>query len=573
MKLLVLVLNDEDKVDEVLLALAKTGVRGATVIDSVGMGSILGVKIPFFPKFDNIFQISKPDNKTIFTVINNDEILKNAIDLLRSILQLEKPGTGFLFVAPVLEAYGTSELSNKYQQNLRGVKMKKAVLEQTVLFISIIKWAVLATLVGVVVGLATTLFLKLLGWSTGLVQANRYYFLFLPLVLFLSTLIVKYLAPDAEGHGTEKVIEAVHKRSGKINLIVVPVKLVATIITLAGGGSAGKEGPCAQIGAGLASSLANILKLNKEDRKKIVICGISAGFATVFGTPVAGALFAVEVLVLGKILQEVLFPSLVAAIISFQIARYFGVTYFHQTVYLTNKFSQVFFIEVLFSGIFFGLVAFLMVEVLKLFERLAHKLDIWKPLKGIIGGAILIGLTLISSPIYLGLGVNTIESSIIGSQIPPLAFLWKIIFTSTTLSMGGSGGILTPVFFVGSTSGSTFARIFQLDPGTFAAIGMVALLSGATNTPIASSVMAIEMFGPQISPYAAIACVVSYIASGHRSVYPSQLLGTTKSSSISLPLMKDLCSIDEVQIESKEGKLIYNFKRVMSYFRNKASKK
>lgn len=443
--------------------------------------------------------------------------------------------------------------------------MKKTFIEETVLFISIIKWAILATMVGIIVGLATTVFLKLLGWSTNLIQSHQYYFLFLPLILFLSSLIVKYLAPDAEGHGTEKVIEAVHKKWGKINLAVVPVKLVATVITLAGGGSAGKEGPCAQIGAGLASGLADILKLNKEDRKKIVICGISAGFATVFGTPVAGALFAVEVLVLGKVLQDVLFPTLVSAILGCQVAKYLGITYFHQNIYLPNAFSQIFFIQVLISGIFFGLVAFLLIEMLKLFEKLSHKMNIWKPFKGLIGGVILIALTFISSPGYLGLGVNTLESTLEGSPVPALAFLWKILFTSTTLSMGGSGGILTPIFFIGSTSGSTFAQILHLDLGTFAAIGMVALLAGTTNTPIASAVMAIEMFGPQISPYAAIACVVSFIASGHRSVYPSQILGATKSSSISLPLMKDFCSLDEVQIESKEGKIVYTLKRFLGF--------
>jgi H+/Cl- antiporter ClcA len=167
--------------------------------------------------------------------------------------------------------------------------MKKTFIEETVLFISIIKWAVLATLVGIIVGLSTTIFLKALGWSTGLIQSHQYYFFFLPMVLFLSSLIVKYLAPDAEGHGTEKVIEAVHKNWGRIKLAVVPVKLIATIITLAGGGSAGKEGPCAQIGAGMASGIADLLKLSKEDYQKVVICGISAGFSTVFGTPIAGA--------------------------------------------------------------------------------------------------------------------------------------------------------------------------------------------------------------------------------------------------------------------------------------------
>lgn len=442
--------------------------------------------------------------------------------------------------------------------------MKKTFIEETVLFISIVKWAVLAILVGIVVGISSTVFLKILGLSTGWVQSNQYYFLFLPLVLFMSSILVKYLAPDAEGHGTEKVIEAVHKRWGKIKLMVVPVKLIATIITLAGGGSAGKEGPCAQIGAGMASGIADLLKLTKEDRKKVVICGISAGFSTVFGTPIAGALFAVEVLVLGKILHEVLFPALVAAVIGFQVSKVFGITYYHQSIPLI-KFSQSFFLEIILSGIFFGLVALLLVETLKFAERSSKKINIWKPAKGLIGGAVLVVMAFVLSPRYLGLGTGTIESAISpisGDKIPLLAFLWKILFTSVTLSMGGSGGILTPIFFIGSTAGNTFAQIFHLDPAVFAAIGMVALLAGAANTPIAASVMAIEIFGPQIGSYAAIACVTSYIAAGHRSVYASQILGVAKSSSINAPLMKELESIDGVDVKNKPGKVIFIIKRV-----------
>jgi H+/Cl- antiporter ClcA len=442
--------------------------------------------------------------------------------------------------------------------------MKKTFIEEPVLFISIIKWAVLATLTGIVVGLSSTIFLKSLGWSTDWVQAHQYYFLLLPVALFLSSLMIKYLAPDAEGHGTEKVIEAVHKRWGKIKLAVVPVKLVATIITITGGGSAGKEGPSAQIGAGMASALADLLRLTKEDRKKLVICGISAGFASVFGTPIAGALFAVEVLVLGKILQDVLFPALVAAIISFQIAKFFGLTYFHQSIHL-GQFSQALFMEVLLSGLYFGLVALLLVETLKLAEKLSKKLKVWKPLKGLIGGTLMVILALLLSSRYLGLGINTIESAISGGHVPALAFVWKILFTAITLSMGGSGGILTPVFFIGTTAGSTFAHIFHLNPAVFAAIGLVALLAGAANTPIAASVMAIEMFGPQIGSYAAMACVVSYIAAGHRSVYSSQILGITKSSSISAPLMKEFDSINGVSVENKPGKIIHWLKRIIYY--------
>ena len=136
------------------------------------------------------------------------------------------------------------------------------------------------------------------------------------------------MAPDAEGHGTEKIIEAVHQRSGKIRLMVVPVKLVATVITIAFGGSAGKEGPAAQIGAAVSSAFSDLLRFDSKDRKKLVICGISAGFATVFGTPIAGAIFGVEVLFVGGMLYDVLLPSFVSGIVAFQVSSALGINLF-----------------------------------------------------------------------------------------------------------------------------------------------------------------------------------------------------------------------------------------------------
>src|SRR5210317_928880 len=187
--------------------------------------------------------------------------------------------------------------------------MRKSITEESILLISIFKWFFIASLMGVVVGISTTLFLTCLNWSTSRLGGHSSYFLLLPLALAASSYITKYLAPEAEGHGTEKVIEAVHRHDSKIKAIVVPVKLVTTIITLACGGSAGKEGPCAQIGGGLASTIGNLLKFDDADRRKLVICGISAGFSTVFGTPIAGAMFGLEVLFVGGIRYDVLLPT------------------------------------------------------------------------------------------------------------------------------------------------------------------------------------------------------------------------------------------------------------------------
>ena len=409
--------------------------------------------------------------------------------------------------------------------------MKRSITEESILLISIFKWFFIASLMGVVVGVSTTVFLTCLNWSASRLGEHANYFLLLPLALALSSYITKYLAPEAEGHGTEKVIEAVHRHDSKIKAIVVPIKLVTTVITLACGGSAGKEGPCAQIGGGLASIVANIFHFDKEDRKKLVICGISAGFASVFGTPIAGAIFGIEVLFIGGIMYEVLLPTFIAGVMSYQVSSALGVTYFYHTIDFVPAFTELFFIKVLISGILFGICSLLLVEILNLSQRLAAKIPWWAPLKGLLGGGVLILLTLFLSGDYLGLGLNTIESALAGSKVIWYAFAAKILFTCITLSFGGSGGMVTPIFFVGATFGSVLAVILGVDPATFAAIGMVALLAGAANTPIAATILAVELFGSQVAPYAAVACVTSFLMTGHRSVYPSQVFAIMKSSS------------------------------------------
>ncbi len=441
------------------------------------------------------------------------------------------------------------EMALDIKKNHDRVKIK--ITEESVIFISILKWFILSTAIGIIVGVATAFFLKVLEWTTLRANTIPYYFLFLPIVLFLSALMIKYLAPGAEGHGTEKVIEAVHKHSGRIKPMVVPIKLVATIITLAFGGSAGKEGPCAQIGAGLASIFASLLRFDDLDRKKLVICGISAGFASVFGTPIAGAIFGVEVLMVGSVLYEVLFPCFIAGVTSYQVSSAIGITYYYHPLHFVPVFKELFFIKVALAGIFFGIVSFLLVEFLNLGKKLADRLPVWPPLKGILGGFLVAGLALGFSKDYLGLGLPTIQASLQGLKMAWSAFFLKIIFTSITLNFGGSGGIVTPIFFIGVTSGSLFAQIFRLDIATFSAIGMVALLAGAANTPIAASIMAVELFGPQIAPYAAVGCVISFLMTGHRSVYPSQILSVTKSPSFELEIGDD---IDSTHVHYKPRK-------------------
>jgi H+/Cl- antiporter ClcA len=188
----------------------------------------------------------------------------------------------------------------------------------------------------------------------------------------------------------------------------------------------------------------------------------------------------------------------------------------------------------------------MLIEVLRLGEKLSQKLRLWNPLKGIIGGMLLIILTLFLSTNYLGLGLDTIEKCLKGDDVPWYAFFIKMLFTSITLSFGGSGGIVTPIFFIGAGAGITFASFLGWETAVFASIGFVSLLAGAANTPIAASIMAVEIFGPSVAPYACIACVISFLMTGHRSVYPSQIISMKKSRSIDVKMGME---IHKAQVE------------------------
>lgn len=413
---------------------------------------------------------------------------------------------------------------------MKKIRMR-VVWEEAILLYAFVKWLALAGAAGALVGAVSTFFIKSLEWGIAgghsLPPASRFFVL--PLGIVASTLIIKYLAPDARGHGTEKVIEAVHERSGRIAVKVIPIKLITTIITISSGGSAGKEGPAAQIGAGLTSTMATAMGFSDVDRKKLVICGISAGFAAVFGTPVAGAVFGLEVLYIGQVFYDVLFPSLVSGLVSYKVASALGLSYGSFFLGELPALSTELMLWLVPAGCFFGLVAFAHIEIMGFFERFFSRVKLGVVGKALLGSAALLALGVVAGEGYFGLGTDLLDGAMGGQGVSSAAFLWKSVFTAITLSCGGSGGVVTPIFFIGATSGLTFASFFDLSGALFAPLGFAAVLSGCANAPISATIMAMELFGAGIGPLAAVVSGAAFFIVGHRSVYPSQRLARSKS--------------------------------------------
>lgn len=429
------------------------------------------------------------------------------------------------------------------------------VSEQTVLVTSILKWVVLAVIIGGVVGLTTTAFIKLLDLSIIKFRTNPYFLFFIPLIFFINALIVYYLWPKDDVDTTDKVIKSIHENK-EISWKSGVKSFFLPIFTIAGGGSAGKEAPAADVGAAAGSFFGKLLRLDNVDKRKLMICGVSAGFAAVFGTPIAGAIFGVELLFIGGLMYEILLPSFIAGIVAYQVSTALGAHYFLRLDFVP-EFSNSFFAKIILAGIVFGLLAYFIIETFKWSKKFSDTIKIWPPLKAFIAGAFIVVLVYLFSDMYLGLGLGYIEGMLEGVKIVWYAFLLKLLFTVLTLNFGGSGGTITPVLFIGAAAGIAFGSLIGLDSATFAAIGLIAVLAGVANTPIAASIMAIELFGAGLGAYAAVAAVIAFLVTGHRSLYPSQVFSMSKSSSLKGVNGKKASSVQVVVRSKNSGILKY----------------
>ncbi|WP_343522888.1 voltage-gated chloride channel family protein [Pedobacter sp.] len=394
------------------------------------------------------------------------------------------------------------------------------------LLISSIKWLFVSCLLGGIIGSASALFLSTLNWATDYREQHVWIIAFLPLAGVMIGLAYHYWG-TAVVKGNNLLIEELQSPKKIIPIIMAPLIFTGTIITHLFGGSAGREGTAVQIGGAFADQFTKLFKLKARDRKIILICGISAGFASVFGTPLAGAVFGLEVFVVGSLTYGSILPSFMTAVIADYACKAWGVGHTHYAISSVPEMDSVNLLLSLGAGILFGLAA-------RSFSALNHALSSlfskikYPPLRPFIGGIMLIAIIyLIGNTRYIGLGIPVISEAFIQREAY-YTFAIKLLLTALTLSAGFKGGEVTPLFFIGATLGSFLSLFIPLPIGLLAGMGFVAVFAGAANTPLACIFMGVELFGTASGTYIALACVTAYLFSGHTGIYKSQTIGAPK---------------------------------------------
>ncbi len=400
----------------------------------------------------------------------------------------------------------------------------------------VLRWMLIATPVAAVIGSACALFLWSLEWATQTRFSQPWLLYLLPLAGVVIVVTYRRIGGESD-RGNNLIMDEIHNPTVGVPLRMAPLVLIGTVVTHLFGGSAGREGTAIQIGGSVAGTIGRWLKFSPDNTRKLLMVGMAAGFAGVFGTPLAGAIFAIEVLAIGRMNYEAIIPCLIAAIVGHFSCLAWGI---HHTSYPVavgaSAFEWIIAGKVAIAAIAFGLASVLFAELTHGLSHVWQKLCRVYWLRPVIGAGIVIGLThLLGTRDYLGLGVYSQQPggiSILNAFQPggadAMSWWWKILFTAITLSCGFKGGEVTPLFFIGATLGNTLAWLLGAPVDLFAAIGLIAVFAGATNTPLACTLLGIELFGSAHVLYFAIACFLAYLFSGHRGIYLSQRIGTRK---------------------------------------------
>lgn len=391
-----------------------------------------------------------------------------------------------------------------------------------------LKWLFICSMIGIFSGSASAFFLVSLEYVTQIRNHNNWIIWFLPLGGLLIGFLYSFYGTQVQ-KGNNLLLEEYAKPEKKVPFIMAPLVLMGTLITHLFGGSAGREGTAVQMGGAIAELFTDVFKLNHSERRTLIILGISAGFASVFGTPLAGAIFALEIVVFSKInLRSSILSFFVAYIAHFTV-EFWDIKHTHYSIPIVPDITFTSLFWIIIVSVLFGLAALLFSRTAHFWGKLFSKTIKYPPLRPFIGGIILaLVIYFMSTTKYIGLGVPMIVDAF-STQNAPYDFLLKILFTGFTLGAGFKGGEVTPLFFVGATLGSALSMIVPLPIALLAGMGFVAVFSGATHTPIACTVMGMELFGIDCGIYIGLACFLAYFSSGSVGIYKSQVVRGPKS--------------------------------------------
>ena len=396
----------------------------------------------------------------------------------------------------------------------------------------ILKWLCICTIIGACIGTASAGFLQSLEWVTNFRESHLWLIALLPIGGFAIGLLYKHLGKDIEA-GNNLLIDSIHNPKEVIPFRMAPFVYLGTMVTHLLGGSAGREGTALQMAGAIADQFSKPFRLTESERKILLIAAIAGGFGSVFGTPLAGALFGLEVFLIGRLKYDAIFPAFATAIISDLVTKLWQTHHTHYQIDTIPAISALNIIYAIIAGIAFGVCAATFSKVIHYVTSVFKSTIAYPPLRPVVGGIIVaLAVWAIGTTKYIGLGIPTIVASF-GQHLPPYDFALKMAFTIVTLAAGFKGGEVTPLFFIGAALGNALSCIVPLPTGLLAGMGFVAVFAGATNTPLACSIMAMELFGSNCGVYVAIACVVSYLLSGHNSIYQKQVVGEAKVNTLS----------------------------------------
>lgn len=384
-----------------------------------------------------------------------------------------------------------------------------------------VKWLVFGAITGAVCGLVGVAFHICIDLATATRHASEWLLYLLP---FGGLMIVGmyHLVGLHHDPGTNLVLASIQAK-GHIPVRMAPLIFIGSVLTHLFGGSSGREGAALQIGGSLGEALGRLFGLKNTDINIIVICGMSAVFAALFGTPIAAVVFSMEVITIGVIHYSAFVPSIVSASVAYGIAQKLQISDAAYPALLSPELSVFVFLKVIVMAILCGLVSILFCVAMHQSMQLYRKYIPNDYIRIFVGGCLVILLTLLAGTrIYNGHGADMILLAVSGGDCPTFAFLLKILFTAVTLGAGFKGGEIVPSLFVGATLGNAAAPLIGLDPALGAAIGMIALFCGVVNCPLAAVIFSVELFGHECMLLFCVACAVSYVFSGYYGLYTSQ---------------------------------------------------